>query len=53
MTMNSSIWEKNQVSWQNVAQYYANIVGEYSLFNIGIQPDTENSTVQIISVKYN
>lgn len=50
MTMNSSIWEKNQVSWQNVAQYYANIVGEYSLFNIGIQPDTENSTVQIISI---
>lgn len=51
MAMNKSAWEKKEITWQNVAQYYANIVGGYSLFNIGIQPDSENSTRQIIAVR--
>lgn len=50
MAMNKSAWEKKEITWQNVAQYYANIVGGYSLFNIGIQPDSENSTRQIIAI---
>ena len=51
MTMSNNAWIKKGVSWQKVAQYYANIVGGYSLFTIGIQPDAVNSSVQIISVR--
>ena len=51
MTMSSSAWSRKEVSWQRIAQYYASIVGGYSLFTIGIQPDAENSSVQILTVR--
>ncbi|XP_033232056.1 uncharacterized protein LOC117183021 [Belonocnema kinseyi] len=50
MAMSKKAWSKKEVPWQKVAQYYASIVGSYSLFTIGIQPDAANSNVQIISI---
>ncbi|XP_051164721.1 endothelin-converting enzyme 1-like isoform X11 [Leptopilina boulardi] len=50
LLMNTSVWEKKEITWQNVAQYYANILGEYDLFNIEISPDLHNSTTQTIMI---
>ncbi|XP_043467631.1 neprilysin-4-like [Leptopilina heterotoma] len=50
MAMNKSAWENKKITWQDVAQYYAEIIGGYSLFDISIQPDLDNSTRQIIVI---
>ena len=47
--IHSSEWNE---PWQRVAQYYAGIVGKYSLFTIHQYLDPNNTEVKILMVNW-
>lgn len=51
MIMNSKEWKEEDVPWQKVAQYYAQISGKYSLFTISQTLNTNNTEKKILMVK--
>ncbi|XP_051161413.1 endothelin-converting enzyme 1-like [Leptopilina boulardi] len=48
MVMNTTEWEKKEITWQDVVYYYVDIIGGYGLFNIDTSYNPKNSTLQMI-----
>ncbi|XP_051164803.1 endothelin-converting enzyme 1-like [Leptopilina boulardi] len=50
MVMNTTEWEKKEITWQDVVYYYVDIVGGYGLFTIGTSSNPKNSTLHMIAI---
>ncbi|XP_051161375.1 endothelin-converting enzyme 1-like [Leptopilina boulardi] len=50
MVMNTTEWEKKEITWQDVVYYYVDIVGGYGLFTIRTVHNPKNSTLKMIAI---
>ncbi|XP_051164728.1 endothelin-converting enzyme 1-like isoform X3 [Leptopilina boulardi] len=50
MVMNTTEWEKKEITWQDVVYYYVDIVGGYGLFTIHTVYNPKNSTLNMIMI---
>ncbi|XP_051168210.1 endothelin-converting enzyme 1-like isoform X2 [Leptopilina boulardi] len=50
MVMNTTEWEKKEITWQDVVFHYVDTIRAYGLFTIGTSHNPKNSTLKMIGI---